>query len=1576
MKIVNKIVAFLCAMTLLLPGLPVLAAEASVGYVWLEAEKMDATSTYKSSISYDKASDGIAAFIRNVSPTGAENYHADYTFEINEAGDYDIWVLSTRPDLTWVSDFTYKMDGGKAEYCISSGMNIGYVGNQNNSPYQPTTLYNTHSALGSAAMVWNKMPTSTLSAQRHTISIYPEERGLGGYIFAMDAIVIVPSYYNWTPTDSVTKPGIPDSDYTLISTDVYLKGTGVTASYDYSFTSKASDIYDIWVYGNRPDLTWISDYSLTIDDGDAVYGNYSGKNLGTGYQGNLNNSAYKPVAVTNHSTLGAISWHRFPSQIIAQGEHNLKLTIDPRSQGDYLSLVNKIAIVPQSWQWIPGDQNSVPQKNEYNGIWLEAEHFSVNNKGVLNESPGYGMSIVCADGSSSNSAGTSMLMSNRYYLKQFYRTTTAYTEIPEIIYNFRPTKSGAYDMYIVSTGASDGHVSHYEYSLNGSDYQYARLAEGYESSSGVATYDNTTNLRWNKIPNVKLSSYGVNTLKFRSGDLRSMGDIYLCMFDFIAFVPTGTGILPSSFNNDYLKRLADFEAATLGINTNMLRDDIALPATTVTGSSISWSTSNPSVITSDGKIVHNDNGKIGKAILTATVEKTIGSLSAVGTKEYEVTVIPDLYAYDVKLTYADGSKIRSKLRNSEVVNASATLLNSNGEQNAIALLAYYDNSGRLVSINKSELVDVPEGESVAVTTDLMLPYDTDGGVIKMFLWNGNMAPIADTGEYEDVSVIANVSGIELPEVINGNETYSGEIEVVLENEVDFDSEISLTLWKGKELWGVVETDAVVPTSSYFAGEKIGTEFEFSVTDGIPSGEYELRVQLNKLNTKMSENINIDLDNDINYDVTYKPMSYGTYIARKTGLYHFWYVNQAHTLIWDGEPYIPMGGMSLFSYLDKYSPTDPAGNEEVFAKDVAMLERFKAEGVTDLYINPQNLGTDIPMEAWQRLVDKLDEMGFKYGIQLNERQNGGKPLYSYYVRAARDNTSNVRVTGVTESGTVSVTINPSNFATTVVTPPSVVGGKFIVINEETSIHVQNGDVTVKANGNGTYTMSADVTIPSGRTCTVAFTPKIYSDRGRAWSNYIDYDNESYEAVAKFADALEMGDGFRLWVDLCYNETGVHNDAENARFVSDNTNAEYAQWLEEKYGTIDALNEAWLSKPAIPSFEAASQIIPIYTSPKDSNGEYYTYFALDSTNRVYQADTYNGHAWNDFWYFKSDKFTEFSNLLADNVKKYNDVPVVYKEASIYSDYFVNNVTYGGFDGVGAEAYGDIYGGAKYKQSIAYGEAESAVKTMWQIVTETETESNINVKYEQEIHGYPSEEYMHEHFTELYNGGAKGIFDFLLNGEEAGVLIHEGYSYEANPKMYPWLKSFNDILHTDEYVAKLKDNKTQFETGFYYPAATNYWTRPNRYTAVGYSDDIENFSIEFDPHSGARRIIPTSNPLVDTELLMTFMEKKPATKLFGEKLCEAVRENREGKNIVFFGFRDNIGDLPEIDKYYTDEYVTENGVTKQILNAVDGADVLYKTADGKPWAIRNGNLYIIASNDWKTMSVCEKYISDLGL
>src|SRR5579862_8377009 len=98
-------------------------------------------------------------------------------------------------------------------------------------------------------------------------------------------------------------------------------------------------------------------------------------------------------------------------------------------------------------------------------------------------------------------------------------------------------------------------------------------------------------------------------------------------------------------------------------------------------------------------------------------------------------------------------------------------------------------------------------------------------------------------------------------------------------------------------------------------------------------------------------------------------------ADRAGATHPWSVNNGHVLIWDGQPYIPVGGVFAPRYLAE------GQTEDNWKKDADALEVIKSKGVTDLIVTPTVSAADVPAAAWQRVLDSLEAGGFRYGLEF-------------------------------------------------------------------------------------------------------------------------------------------------------------------------------------------------------------------------------------------------------------------------------------------------------------------------------------------------------------------------------------------------------------------------------------------------------------------------------------------------------------------------------------------------------------------------------------------------------------------
>ena len=161
---------------------------------------------------------------------------------------------------------------------------------------------------------------------------------------------------------------------------------------------------------------------------------------------------------------------------------------------------------------------------------------------------------------------------------------------------------------------------------------------------------------------------------------------------------------------------------------------------------------------------------------------------------------------------------------------------------------------------------------------------------------------------------------------------------------------------------------------------------------------------------------------------------------------------------------------------------------------------------------------------------------------------------------------------------------------------------------------------------------------------------------------------------------------------------------------------------------------------------------------------------------------------------------------------------------------------------------------------------------------------------------------------------------------------------------------------------------------PHNSNFYTYPNRYTAVLYDDSykaLDQACVQSD-----MMIMPTEDAHVFASVLAANFQNGPASYYQGKKFSNEILNMPVGKKAVYLGMREDLGSVPEIDKYFTDEYAyNADGVRVQVLKPSDSTQILMITPDNKPWAIRDGNLWIVSAEDAISSSGI-KYLEEAGI
>lgn len=566
----------------------------------------------------------------------------------------------------------------------------------------------------------------------------------------------------------------------------------------------------------------------------------------------------------------------------------------------------------------------------------------------------------------------------------------------------------------------------------------------------------------------------------------------------------------------------------------------------------------------------------------------------------------------------------------------------------------------------------------------------------------------------------------------------------------------VTVRRGPVLWDAASADG-------------SGHAKLKLPEGLAGGEYEVRVLPHAVRCTVSSPARIVLRGPEKASV--QALGYGTFVDRD-GVPHRWYVNRSGTLIWDGRPYIPAGAMFLSKFLMDFRADAPARNEAAFRDDVRRLGAMKEAGVTDIYLNPCVGWRDKPVWVWQRFCDLCEDMGIRYGLQVTREVD---PLRFWDVAA----------------DAYTVTVNAGETAEAAILTDllaSIDDGHrvmYAAFDSTSGELVDRGDARVEAVANG-ISASASPKAEAGRKLVVRFIPEMTYIGGM--HDYWRGVGESYKKeLDSFFGALKLGPGFRLWIDPLDNEQSLQGYASRALPHSPQFEAALAKHLERKYGSVRKLSEAW----AVKGLEDAgwpvfARLIPLGSATGAGTG-----WVLDEVSgRTYEVEVSRSALWSDVRWFRENSTAELNNMVAERIKSHHNAPVVLKHEG--TDMFTNRRAHGGFDGLGAEAYGTDIEHIRDCSRAVHAQALECGRTMWELTTETGLVSDCV--------GYPDPLRMFNELSAMVHMGAKGTYCFLVK-DAPGDPNADWYIFNLaeDPRQYWWLGAYTRALKTSSKLSE---------------------------------------------------------------------------------------------------------------------------------------------------------------------------------
>lgn len=475
---------------------------------------------------------------------------------------------------------------------------------------------------------------------------------------------------------------------------------------------------------------------------------------------------------------------------------------------------------------------------------------------------------------------------------------------------------------------------------------------------------------------------------------------------------------------------------------------------------------------------------------------------------------------------------------------------------------------------------------------------------------------------------------------------------------------------------------------------------------------------------------------------------------RDGQRHSWQINDANALLWNDEPFVPVGGMFTprYFFLDQ--------TEEHWEADVRALQTLKSKGILDIYINPVRGATKVPVESWQRLIDYLEAEGFRYGVELTD--GPAKPLTGWIIRP-----NIYRQADITSDTSIDLELN------------GAVGGIYAVADARTG--------NIDRMGSLSHTGEAAVTVRGSSEnpkVLLAYPLKtVISDDGlqNFWEGYGEYRDRLFAHLRQ----IRFGSGLRFWVDPFINEMGMRGETEFLIPASNQYQIELEAWLRKKYRDFASLARAWALPAAVSSYEQASQLIPLWRDTRGIGSVYNT-----RTGQDHKLAHANGKMWEDLEEFRGDSIRGYLNDVSKLLKRQiANVPVILKWTANYS-FFLNDDP-AGFDGLGVEAYGEPHILGPYAGAQCLAMVNRSNRPMWLITTEMSTQAQPEGK---DWTGFKSQEELTSCLEALRFSGSKGfyVFGFHLSPP------WDKFDLLADERQLDWLKDYEEKIATEPLFA----------------------------------------------------------------------------------------------------------------------------------------------------------------------------------
>jgi hypothetical protein len=418
---------------------------------------------------------------------------------------------------------------------------------------------------------------------------------------------------------------------------------------------------------------------------------------------------------------------------------------------------------------------------------------------------------------------------------------------------------------------------------------------------------------------------------------------------------------------------------------------------------------------------------------------------------------------------------------------------------------------------------------------------------------------------------------------------------------------------------------------------------------------------------------------------------------RDGKEHTWSVTRSHLLTWEGQPYAPAGLVFHSTYLQ--APTDAA-----LRADGAELDRLKAAGILDIWVNCERGLLQCTPAQTQALIDALETRGFRYGLRVGDRSReplvGFSPSLHPIAVAKEKLQPGARETWNVKSPQARrVVYNLVDLVDDKLEGMTINAGETLVERDVAQIEIQIRKSALLGSARGRLHVVPEIQVD----------PAEVGSFGDLWAGMDTYADR----LQKHLLGVKFGSGLRFILDPFVAGDGTVGREDTVFPSSASFRKGFAEWLQRRHGGILTLSTSWrMRDKRVHSMDEAARLIPMWDRNDPPEGDSWL---IDPIEKVaYRCRASESTIWTDLDSFRADSLKRWMNVVAINMKQDGlEVPVLYTWAA-YHPIFNNTPSPSGYDGLGAQVYGKAPEISTLTAGYALAQAEEADRNSWLVAT----------------------------------------------------------------------------------------------------------------------------------------------------------------------------------------------------------------------------------------------------------------------